>query len=100
MRHEITSELREIVVNVKLTDETVPVIETSRGWEFHPQTVHVLWTRQNADEWFMTYVELKGVLPKSGRSVNRTFWEELKDLPVWIAEVVTASAPIETRETS
>lgn len=100
MNFEISSELREITVNVKLTDSEVPVISTSRGWEFQPKTLHALWVRENAGQWDMVCVELKGVLPKSGRTVRRTYWCEIKDLPEWIAWIVTSTTPTEALQVS
>jgi hypothetical protein len=97
MRFEITSELREIIVNVTLDKSQSPVISTSRGWEFNPSTLHALWVRENAGSWEMVYVELKGTLPKSGRNVNRTFWCGIKELPEWVGEIVEATTPIEVR---
>lgn len=95
MRFEITSELREIVVNVKLEDPETPVISTSRGWEFRPTTLHALWVRENAGSWEMTYVELKGKLPKSSKNASRTYWCGIKELPAWVGEIVEATTPIE-----
>lgn len=97
MKHEIISELREIVVNVKLTDDRTPVISTSRGYEFTPKTLHALWVRASDEPWTMAYVELKGKLPKSGKNVNRTYWGDVEDLPDWIGSVVRETVPSEAK---
>lgn len=98
MKYEITSELREITVNVKLTDDAVPVISTSRGWEFQPKSLHTLWVRENAGCWEMVCVELKGTLPKSGRSARRTYWCSVSELPEWIGGIVESTEPVESRQ--
>lgn len=98
MRFEITSELHEIIVNVKLEGPETPVISTSRGWEFSPSSLHALWIRENAGSWEVVYTELKGKLPKSGRNVNRTYWCGIKELPEWVGEIVEATTPIEARQ--
>ncbi len=95
MNHEIISELREITVNVRLAVGSVPVISTSRGWFFTPESLHTLWVRENAGSWELVCTELKGTLPKSGKDVRRTYWAELKDLPAWIVEIVTETTPVE-----
>lgn len=95
MKHEIVSELREITVSVRLTDDDVPVISTSRGWTFTPDSIHTLWIRENAGSWEMVCVELAGTLPKSGRDARRTYWCSVNELPEWIWTIVQATSPIE-----
>lgn len=98
MKYEITSELREITVNVKLEGPETPVISTSRGWEFQPKSIHTLWVRENAGRWEMVCVELKGTLPKSGRSARRTYWCSVTELPEWIGAIVEETEPVESRQ--
>lgn len=100
MKHEIISELREITVSVRLTVGTVPVISTSRGWHFTPESLHTLWIRENAGSWELVCVELKGTLPKSGKDVRRTYWGALADLPSWISGIVTETTPVEALQVS
>lgn len=98
MKHEVISEVREIAVNVRLTDDAVPVITSARGYKFQPKTLHTLWARENADEWRFVCVELKGILPKSGRRVTKTYWSNIAWLPGWIGAIVTATSPLEASE--
>lgn len=98
MNYEITSELREVTVNVALTDDTTPVISTTMGWTFQPTSLHTLWVRENAGQWEMACVELKGILPKSGRNARRTYWCTMRELPEWIRDLVELTTPIEARQ--
>lgn len=100
MKHEIISELHEITVSVRLAIGTVPVISTSRGWHFTPESLHTLWVRENAGSWELVCVELTGTLPKSGKEARRTYWEALKDLPTWLAWIVTETTPTEALQVS
>lgn len=95
MNHEIISELREITISVRLTVGTVPVVSTSRGWFFTPESLHTLWVRENAGQWELVCTELKGRLPKSGKDVRRTYWSPVTELPEWIGTIVSETSPIE-----
>lgn len=95
MKYEITGELREITVTVKLSGEDVPVISTSRGYKFTPARLHALWVRENSGRWEMVCVELKGTFPKSGREARRTYWCAPHELPGWIGNVVAKATPTE-----
>lgn len=95
MKHEIISELREITVNVRLAVGTVPVVSTSRGWFFTPETLHTLWIRENAGQWELICTELKGTLPKSGKDARRTYWSSVTELPEWLGTIVSETSPIE-----
>jgi hypothetical protein len=95
MNHEIISELREITVSVRLAVGTAPVISTSRGWFFTPESLHTLWIRENASNWELVCIELRGTLPKSGKEARRTYWEERKTLPAWLGDIVSETTPVE-----
>lgn len=95
MNHEIISELREITISVRLTVGTVPVVSTSRGWFFTPESLHTLWVRENAGQWELVCTELKGRLPKSGKDARRTYWGSVTELPEWIGTIVSETSPIE-----
>ncbi len=97
MNFETIGELHEIIVNVRLTDSNVPVVSSSRGHKFSPETIHSLWIRETDGTWDMVYVELKGTLPKSGRKVSKTYWSAIRNIPEWIGEIVEKTTPKEAR---
>lgn len=95
MNIEITGELREITVTVKLSGDDVPVILTSRGYKFAPTRLSTLWVREDSGRWGHVCTELKGALPKSGKEVRRTYFCAPYELPEWIGNVVSKSTPTE-----
>lgn len=95
MKVEIASALREITVNVKLSGEDVPVISTSRGYKFTPDSLHALWVREDSGRWELVCTELKGTFPKSGRAARRTYWCLPHELPEWIGNAVAKATPAE-----
>jgi hypothetical protein len=87
------NELRETTVNIRLMGDDIPTVENARGYKFTPETLHMLWTKYNADDWSLTYVELKGKL--ADKPVNKTFMCDVRELPEWLRYFVALTTPIE-----
>jgi len=98
MQHEKIGELHEITSSVRLTD--FPAIETSKGQPMKPSLLTTYWVRENATQWELMTVEVKGkiITPKGRigtRDGIRTYWCVSSKLPGWVGSIVDEITPVE-----